>query len=44
VIDAVNADKVIYAGYDYDKARQMVTNFEEFIEKNRDELTALTMP
>lgn len=41
VIDAVSVDRVVYAGYDYDKARQMVTNFEEFIEENRDELTAL---
>ena len=41
VIDRVSEDRVIYAGYDYDKARQMVTNFERFIEKNRDELTAL---
>src|SRR5215204_1841155 len=41
VIDRVSEDRVIYAGYDYDRARQMVTNFEEFIEKNRDELTAL---
>jgi type I restriction enzyme R subunit len=41
VIDRVSEDRVVYAGYDYDKARQMVTNFEQFIEKNRDELTAL---
>ena len=41
VIDRVSADSVIYAGYDYDKAHQMVTSFEEFIEKNKDELTAL---
>jgi type I restriction enzyme R subunit len=41
VIDWVSEDRVIYAGYDYDKARQMVTNFERFIEENRDELTAL---
>jgi type I restriction enzyme R subunit len=41
VIDRVSTDRVIYAGYDYDKARQMVTNFERFIEENRDELTAL---
>jgi type I restriction enzyme R subunit len=41
VIDRVSEDRVIYAGYDYDKARQMVTNFERFIEDNRDELTAL---
>jgi type I restriction enzyme R subunit len=41
VIDRVSADRVIYAGYDYDKAHQMVTNFKEFIEKNKDELTAL---
>jgi type I restriction enzyme, R subunit len=41
VIDTVSEDTVIYAGYDYDKARQIVTNFERFIEENRDELTAL---
>src|SRR5215207_6898472 len=41
VIDRVSEDRVIYAGYDYDKARQMVTNFERFIEENHDELTAL---
>ena len=41
VIDRVSEDRVVYAGYDYDKARQMVTNFEEFIKKNKDELTAL---
>jgi len=41
VIDRVSEDRVVYAGYDYDKARQMVTNFERFIEDNRDELTAL---
>ncbi|MGF1473078.1 MAG: type I restriction-modification enzyme R subunit C-terminal domain-containing protein [Rubrobacteraceae bacterium] len=41
VIDRVSEDRVIYAGYDYDKARQMITNFQQFIEKNRDELTAL---
>jgi type I restriction enzyme R subunit len=41
VIDRVSEDRVIYAGYDYDKARQMVTNFKQFIEENRDELTAL---
>jgi len=41
VIDRVSEDRVIYAGYDYEQARQMVTNFKEFIEKNRDELTAL---
>ena len=41
VIDRVSEDRVVYAGYDYDKARQMVTNFEQFIEENRDELMAL---
>jgi len=41
VIDRVSEDRVVYAGYDYDKARQMVTNFERFIEENRDVLTAL---
>ncbi len=43
VIDRVSEDRVIYAGYDYDKARQMVTNFERFIEENRDEIDALTI-
>jgi type I restriction enzyme, R subunit len=41
VIDRVSEDRVIYSGYDYDKARQMVTNFKRFIAENRDELTAL---
>jgi type I restriction enzyme, R subunit len=41
VIDAVSEDRVLYAGYDYDKAQQMVTNFEKFIEENRDEIAAL---
>jgi type I restriction enzyme, R subunit len=41
VIDRVSEDRVMYAGYDYDKARQMVTNFKRFIDENHDELTAL---
>ncbi|MGI8859998.1 MAG: type I restriction-modification enzyme R subunit C-terminal domain-containing protein [Rubrobacteraceae bacterium] len=41
VIDRVSEDRTVYAGYDFDKARQMVTNFQKFIEENRDELIAL---
>jgi type I restriction enzyme, R subunit len=41
VIDTVSEDRVIYAGYDFDKAQQMVTSFERFIEENKDELIAL---
>ncbi|MGH3086489.1 MAG: type I restriction-modification enzyme R subunit C-terminal domain-containing protein [Rubrobacteraceae bacterium] len=41
VIDTVSEDRVLYAGYDYDRAGQMVTDFEKFIEENRDELLAL---
>ncbi len=37
----MSEDRVLYAGYDYDKAQQMVTDFEKFIEENRDELLAL---
>ncbi len=41
VIDNVTIDETIYAGYDYDKARQMVHSFRRFIEENKDELLAL---
>lgn len=37
VIDTVSEDEVTYAGYDFDKAQQMVTNFKRFIEENKDE-------
>ncbi len=41
VIDTISTDETIYAGYDYDKARQMVHSFRRFIEENKDELLAL---
>jgi type I restriction enzyme R subunit len=41
VIDTVTKDEVTYTGYDFEKAKQMVGRFREFIEANKDELTAL---
>lgn len=41
VIDNVTQDQVLLAGYDEDKAKVLVTNFKQFIEDNKDELTAL---
>jgi len=41
VIDTISNDETIYAGYDYDKARQMIHSFQRFIEENKDELLAL---
>ncbi|MBN2452018.1 MAG: DEAD/DEAH box helicase family protein [Lentisphaeria bacterium] len=50
-IDSISQDEVMSAGFDQtarDKARAVVTSFRQFIEDNRDELTALqilyTMP
>lgn len=43
-IDTVNPDELLYAGPDGQgdaRAAQMVTSFREFIEKHRDEITAL---
>ncbi len=44
VIDNVNLDKVLFAGYDAqqkENAEHMITAFQEFIEENRDEILAL---
>ena len=40
-IDTVSADTVIEADFSDDQADQTVTSFREFIEENRDEITAL---
>jgi type I restriction enzyme R subunit len=44
IIDVISQDKVTFFGYDAQsasKARLMVDSFKDFIEKNKDELTAL---
>lgn len=44
VIDNVNIDSVVFAGYDVDKqenADRILTSFREFIEANKDEILAL---
>ena len=44
VIDSVNIDTVLFAGYDTDKqanADRVLTTFREFIEANKDEILAL---
>ena len=44
IIDSVNTDSVLFAGYDADKqanADSIIETFREFIEKNRDEILAL---
>ena len=41
VIDEINPDKVISAGYDKATSEDIIRSFKEFIESNRDELTAL---
>ncbi len=40
-IDHITKDAVIEAGYDEEKARALVKSWKEFIETNKDELTAL---
>ena len=40
-IDTVNADSLIEAGFSDDRARAIVQSFREYIEENRDEITAL---
>ena len=40
-IDTVSADSVIEAGYSDDRAGETVRSFRQFIEENRDEITAL---
>jgi type I restriction enzyme R subunit len=41
VIDEITTDKVLSAGFDLKKAEETIRHFEEFIEKHKDELTAL---
>jgi type I restriction enzyme R subunit len=41
VIDEVTVDEVVHAGFDLQRAEQTIKSFREFIEKHRDELTAL---
>ena len=40
-IDTVSADSLIEAGFSDDQAKAIVQSFREYIEKNRDEITAL---
>ena len=40
-IDTVSADSLIEAGFSDDRARTIVRSFREYIEENRDEITAL---
>ena len=41
VIDDITTDKVLSAGYDLKQAEERIKSFKEFIEKHKDELTAL---
>jgi type I restriction enzyme R subunit len=41
IIDETSMDKVLHAGYSTDRARQTVEDFRQFIEDNKDEITAL---
>jgi len=40
-IDHLTGDEVIEAGYDEDRARQLVTSWRQFLEEKLDEITAL---
>ena len=40
-IDTVSADSIIEAGFSDDRAREIAGSFQEYIEENRDEITAL---
>ena len=40
-IDTVSADSLIEAGFSDDQAKTIVQSFQEYIEENRDEITAL---
>jgi len=40
-IDTVSADQLIQAGYSDEQAGNLVQSFQEFIQENRDEITAL---
>jgi type I restriction enzyme R subunit len=41
IIDTVSEDEVIIAGFNTEKAQSTIKTFKKFIEKNKDELTAL---
>jgi type I restriction enzyme, R subunit len=41
VIDEISIDEVVGAGYDVEKARETTRRFEDFIEQNKDRMTAL---
>ena len=41
IIDTVSADTVLFSGFTEDKAKGVVESFEQFIEENKDEITAL---
>lgn len=43
IIDSVSKDALILAGFDKEKARQIVDTFSQFIQDNKNELTALQM-
>ena len=40
-IDHLSGDEVISTGYDEEKARGLITNWQAFLEENKDEITAL---
>ncbi len=40
-IDHISDDEVLDAGYDQEKARGLIQNWQQFIEDNQDEITAL---
>jgi type I restriction enzyme, R subunit len=40
-IDDVSTDRVIYAGYDIERARELIDHFKQFIETHKDSLAAL---
>ena len=42
-IDTVSADQLIEAGFSDDEAGRLVQSFQEFIQENRDEITALQL-
>jgi type I restriction enzyme R subunit len=41
IIDTVSLDAVIFSGFTEEKAKNVVESFEQFIEANKDEITAL---
>ena len=42
-IDTISADRLISAGFSDDQARSVVRSFRDFIEENRDEITAVQL-